>query len=90
MLSSLKTGVKYLLEVTDTNSRFIFLVHGVMATLSMLFLSVVFVFAKDKSGYPEMVLALGGSGGVAAVGRMLTKRDGGGSADALPKPPINP
>jgi hypothetical protein len=80
-------GVRYLLETGDANSRLVFLLHGISVTLSMLILSVAFMFAHNRDGYTEMVLALGGSGGMAAVGRMLTKKDG--SDGPLPKPPVS-
>ena len=70
----------------DINSRFIFLLHGIAATLCLLALTVGFIVAKDKTGYDMMVLAVGGSGGAAAVGRFLTKKGGGDAAAPAPAP----
>ena len=61
----------------DINSRFIFLFHGVTATICVVILTVAFIVAKNKDGYAIMAGTVGGSGVAAAAGRYLTKKDGG-------------
>lgn len=69
------------------NSRLMFFLHGIIASVGTLVLVVAFIFAKDKTGYDYMVLALGGSGGIAAVGRYMTKK-GSGEDPKEPSPEV--
>jgi hypothetical protein len=80
--AKLKAAVLYLLQQKDANSRFIFLLHGVAITAGTLALVTAFICAKDKASYPSMVMALGGSGGIGALGRWATKKTS--AADAPP------
>jgi hypothetical protein len=66
----------------STNSRLMFFAHGLVTALGTIILVIAFIFAKDKTGYDYMVMALGGSGGVAAVGRYMTKKNGGAQEDS--------
>lgn len=81
LVAWLMSWVGKCMEAPDVNSRLVFLVHGLVASIGTLFLVVMFAFAKDRTGYEGMVLALGGSGGAAAVGRYLTKKNGGDAAE---------
>jgi len=85
-MSKIKLFFKYLLEQPDANSRFVYLVHSLGVTLAMLVLVGAFIFAKDKTGYEAMVLAVAGGGGVAAgVARYATKK-GGAEPTVVPTP----
>lgn len=75
MFAKLIAGVKYLLTVDQTNSRFVFLLHGIAVAFGTLLLVIAFCYGHgDKAGYPVMIAALTGGGGlVASAGRFLTK-----------------
>lgn len=77
----MKDFIKMLLTQPDTNSRFIYLVHGVASSVAVIVLSVAFLFAKDRTGFPVMVTAAAGGGVGASVGRMMTKMGGKKSAE---------
>lgn len=72
IIETLKAGVKYLLETPDTNSRFVFLLHGVAASVGLVVLVVAFTLSPTKGEYPSMVMALSGGGAAAAIGRAAT------------------
>jgi hypothetical protein len=63
-----------MMNVDHVNSRFVFLFNGSITGLAVLMLSIAFIAAKDKSGYPTMVMAVSGGGLGAAVGRFMTKK----------------
>ena len=65
------------LAEADVNSRLIFLLHGIAAAVSLIALTIAFIVALHKEGYPSMVASVGGSGAAAAVGRYFTKKNGG-------------
>lgn len=65
-----------LMSQPEWNSRFIFLVHGLASGIGVLVLTLGFLWSKDRSLYPDMILAVGGSGGMSAVGRYFTKKVG--------------
>lgn len=56
----------------DVNSRLVFLAHGLVSVLGLVILIVGFVLSKEKGGYPAMVMAVSGGGGLAAIGRAAT------------------
>ena len=74
---SLKDILYSCLHEPDVNSRFVFFVHGVSATAALIALTIAFIATSNKEAYPTMVMAVGGSGAAAAVGRYLTKKGGG-------------
>lgn len=67
----------------DVNSRLQFFLHGVVSSGCVLGLTIAFI-VHPKDGYDYMVMAVGGSGAAAAVGRYMTKK--GGPAPAVPNP----
>lgn len=73
------------LSEEGVNSRLMFFLHGIVVALGTLVLVISFIFSQDRNGYDYMVMALGGSGGVAAAGRFLTKK-----GPELPKTPGAP
>ena len=74
MFSNLKKLFLNCMTLGSWNSRFIFFVHGIGSGLLVVMLSIAFIFAKEKANYPSMVIAVSGTGGIAAVGRFLTKK----------------
>lgn len=72
----LKAFFNNLMSQPEWNSRFIFLVHGLASGLGILVLTLGFLCSKDRTLYPDMILAVGGSGGMSAVGRFFTKKTG--------------
>jgi hypothetical protein len=76
MVDKCKCFFKYLMETPDVNSRFIFLFHTVSSCLCVIVLSIAFMFVKDRSAFPTMVGAVGGTGVAAAFGRWATKKGG--------------
>ena len=69
----------------DINSRLMFMLGGVVSSLSILILVIAFVCAKDKTGYDYMVIAVSGGAVGHGVSRYLTKKNGG-DADVDTKP----
>ena len=65
----------------DINSRLVFLVSGIGSIFAVLGLSIAFVFAKDKTGYDYMVMAVSGGAVGHGVSRYLTKKNGGDADD---------
>src|SRR5258708_28255861 len=66
----------------DITSRLVFLLHGGVTALSILFVTVAFICVtafttKSAEHYEHYLLALTGSGAGAAVGRYFTKKNGG-------------
>jgi hypothetical protein len=61
------------MEVPSVNSRIVYLAHGLVVSLGTVALVVAFIIVQNKVSYPEMLMALGGCGGVAAASRMMTK-----------------
>lgn len=87
IIDSLKQLWLKMLHTPEVNSRVVFLAHTSIAVLGTAALVIAFIFARDKSGYDSMVLALNGGAGVGgAVGRYLTKK-GTPEEEGLPKPP---
>lgn len=74
MFCTLKKLFLNCMNLASWNSRFIFFIHGIGSGLLIVMLTIAFIFAKDKDNYPSMVLAVSGTGGLAAVGRYLTKK----------------
>lgn len=68
------------------NSRLMFFLHGAISAVCILILSIAFIFAKSHDGYDYMILALGTSGGAAAVGRFFTKKNSNGPQTEDPAP----
>lgn len=65
------------MTLPDYNSRLVFLTSGVGSMLCVLALVIAFIFAKDKTGYDMMVLAVSGGAVGHGVSRYLTKKNGG-------------
>ena len=69
-------SVKVLMAHADWDSRVVFLSHGLVSCFGILAVSIGFFWAHDKSVYPDMVIALGASGGVASLGRLMSRHTG--------------
>lgn len=74
------------LKEDGVNSRLVFFLHGVISALCILVLSIAFIFSKSHDGYDYMIMALGTSGGAAAVGRYFTKKNSNGPQTEDPAP----
>lgn len=83
IISYCKTWFEKAMTEPDVNSRLVFFLHGIVVAVGLLVLTVAFIFAKAKEGYPYMVGTLGGSAAATAAGRWMTKK--GGGDDAAPK-----
>ena len=63
-----------LLSIPEYNSRFIALVTALSSIFCMLFLTICFVFAKNRFGYYEMLVTVLGGGVIGGgISRFLTK-----------------
>lgn len=76
-----------MLHSPDVNSRVIYLAHSGVSVVGTLILVIAFIFAKDKTGYDTMILALNGGAVGGAIGRYLSKK--GGQATGEPKIPVD-
>jgi hypothetical protein len=78
--AKIKAGVMYLLNQAQANSRFALLIHAVGVAVGTVALVVGFLLCNNPARMPfysGMVIALGGSGGIAAAGRWMTKKSSG-------------
>ena len=55
--------------------RYEYLVHNVITGTCIFILVIAFIRAKDRTGYADMLLALGGTHAVSSVGRFFTKKN---------------
>jgi hypothetical protein len=60
----------------NVNSRMVFLLQGLGATIGVGILTVAFLFVHDRAAFPTMIGTLMGGGALAAVGRAATKYTG--------------
>jgi hypothetical protein len=78
MFAKLKAGVLYLLNQAQANSRFALLIHAMGVAVGTVALVIGFLLCNNLARMPfysGMVIALGGSGGIAAAGRWMTKKN---------------
>ena len=65
------------LEEPEAASRIVYLMHGIVTSIGILVSVIGFFFTTiDRTAVVELILALGGSNGVASLGRYYTKKAG--------------
>lgn len=74
--------MRYLLETSEANSRFVFLLQGITTALAVLIVTIQFVRVETSpEGFVMMVATLLGGGAAIHMGRSMTKKVGNGKKD---------